>query len=180
MLRARLGQQCLCRLGEPDRQHRAQLCVYDHQSENFTIHALLDWAQCTPLMLNDYRQAPFHRRLCISDRSMKYSPLSCSYSGCLVGCPWRVTAYRSSIPHQERPHSQKDEHQNWTVSSFPPFTVDPEDLFWGVGNPWSTASSAPCGHSPRQLQENYFYSSPCRETSQVDKVIRVYKPGVDF
>lgn len=120
MLRARLGQQCLCRLGEPDRQHRAQLCVYDHQSENFTIHALLDWAQCTPLMLNDYRQAPFHRRLCISDRSMKYSPLSCSYSGCLVGCPWRVTAYRSSIPHQERPHSQKDNTKTEQCLLFPP------------------------------------------------------------
>lgn len=85
MLRARLGQQCLCRLGEPVRQQWSQLYVCDHWSDNFTIQALLDWAQCTPLMLNIYRQTPFHRGLCILDWSTPYSPFSCSYSGCLWG-----------------------------------------------------------------------------------------------
>lgn len=124
VLRARPGQQCLCRLGEPVRQHRPQLCVYDHWSENFTIRALLDWAQCTPLMVYDYRQTPFHRGLCILDWSRQYSPFSCSHSGCL----WQITAYRPSKPHQERLHSQKNtktEHcllfspPHWTLRTCP-------------------------------------------------------------
>lgn len=119
VLRARLGSQCLCRLGEPVRQHRFQLCVCDHLSENFTIHALLDWAQCTPLMLNDYRQTTFCSGLCILDWSMQYPPLSCSYSGCLLWCPWGITAYRPSIPHQERPHSEGQTPKLNTVCFFP-------------------------------------------------------------
>lgn len=133
------------------------LCLRSPQW-NFTIHALLVWAPCTPLTLNGYRQTTLHSRLCIVDWSMQYCPLSCSYSGCL----WGITAYRLSIPHQERPHSQKDKHQNWTLFFFPS-TLDPEDLSWG--DPCFTASSALCCHSPRLLQENYFYSSPCRGTS---------------
>lgn len=91
------------------------LCLRSPQW-NFTIHALLDWAPCTPLTLNGYRQTTLHSRLCIVDWSMQYCPLSCSYSGCL----WGITAYRLSIPHQERPHSQKDKHQNWTLFFSPP------------------------------------------------------------
>jgi len=57
--------------------------------------------------------------------------------------------------------------------------VDPEDLCCG-GGPCSTASSAPCWCFPCLPQEMYFHTPQCRETSQADKVIKVYKPAADF